>query len=138
MAIDMQLVKLHGYTFPDFQFTYTLTSGLVAADRGGPVTRDHTAANSMKKGADNTPLDGILLSLEDRTQEGTLVGAVARKFAVKLPIKAADALAVGDTPICAGGGEVRKWISGTDAALKPGYGPEVVEVSGGFATILVF
>jgi hypothetical protein len=136
MATDLQTVKLHGYSFPDWQFTFNLATAAVKGDISKPVTLDTSGANKMKPGADNTPIDGVLLSYEDRTIEGIKVGTVALKFAAKFAVKAADALAVGDTAICAGGGEVRKWISGTDAAVPARAANVVTEVSGGFATVV--
>lgn len=137
MAIDMQTVKLHGFTFPDYQFTYNLASAMAKADVGRPVAFDATAANRVKAGADGNPIYGVLLSYEDRLQEGIKVGAVARKFAARFKVKASDALAVGDIAVCAGNGEVRKWITGTDAAIPAAQaGVEVTEVADGYATVM--
>jgi len=136
MATDLQTVKLHGYSFPDWQFTFNLASATAKTDRAGPMTLDTSGPNQMKIGADDTPIDGVLLTYEDRTIEGIKVGTVSLKFAAKFLIKAADALAVGDTAICAGGGEVRKWITGVDAAVPARAANVVTEVTGGYATIV--
>lgn len=136
MAIDISLVKLHGFAFPDFQLTFNLEDGVAATDKSGPMTLDPATANTVKKPADGDFIAGILLSYEDREIEGIKVGTVALKFASKLPVKASNALAAGDYAVCAGSGEVRKWVDGTDDPIPSWAGHMVTEVTGGYATIV--
>lgn len=100
-------VSLRGFHFEDFLLTFTLAAGITAADRGKAVSLG-AAANTVKLAGDGDVIIGRLETVEDRKVEGQLVGAVALKFANALPIKAGEVVAVGDTVVGAGAGEVKK------------------------------
>ena len=100
-------VSLRGFHFEDFHLTFTLTAGITALDVGKAVSLG-AAANTVKLAADGDTIIGRLATVEDRKVEGQLVGAVALKFANTLPIKAGQTVAVGDTVVGAGSGEVKK------------------------------
>ena len=72
-------VTLLGYPQDMWQFTFTLANGIVAADIGKAVSFDGTNPNQVRLAAANDPIDGVLLSVENRVQEGILVGTVALK-----------------------------------------------------------
>jgi hypothetical protein len=72
-------VTLLGFPQDLWHFTFVIAAGATKADEGKPVTFDTSAANQMKLSADGDCLDGTLISLENRVQEGILVGTVALK-----------------------------------------------------------
>jgi hypothetical protein len=78
MAIG-QGVTLLGFPQDAWQFTVKLANGIVKADEGKPVAFDGANPNQMKLCADGDPVDGVLLVVENRVQEGILVGTVAFK-----------------------------------------------------------
>lgn len=84
-----------------------LTTGSAATDVGLPISQDTTAANRGKPAADGDLILGILQSYEDRVQEGIKMGAVAMKGGFRLQYKSGDAVAIGDSVVSAGGGEVK-------------------------------
>jgi hypothetical protein len=100
-------VTLAGYSFEDDMLTFNLASGIVAADVGKAVSVDTSAANTVKLAGDGDEIIGRLETVENRTQEGSLVGAVALRFMQLLPIKSGETVAIGDALIGAGAGEVK-------------------------------
>lgn len=113
-------VSLRGYYFEDFIFTFTLASGIVAADVGKAVALDTGADCKVKLAGDGDAIIGRLESVENRLQEGVLVGAVALKFSELLPIKTglsgANVVVVGSTVVGAGSGEVKARVVSSAAA----------------------
>lgn len=107
MASFHTQVSLRGFHFEDFMLTFKLAAGITTAHQGRAVSLD-AAANTVKLAADGDTIIGRLETIEDRKVEGSLVGAVALKFANLLPIKAGQVVAVGDTVVGAGSGEVKK------------------------------
>ncbi|MES0134503.1 hypothetical protein NKJ88_06005 [Mesorhizobium sp. M0016] len=99
-------VSLAGFHFEDFSLTFKLTAGITAADVGKAISMS-AVANTVKLSGDGDAIIGRLATVEDRTIEGTLVGAVELKFANTLPIKSGSTVIVGDTVIGAGAGEVK-------------------------------
>lgn len=114
MSYTPEQVVSYGFPFDDYHFTYKLKAGIVAADVGKAVTFD-TAANTVKLSDNGNAIHGRLLTLEDRSASGLLVGTVARKFKEKMKAIAAHGIAVGDS-VCgsATAGLVRKAVAGTD------------------------
>jgi hypothetical protein len=100
-------VNLRRYFFEDWLFTFNLASGITSADVGKALSRDTSAANTLKLAADDDDIVGRLEQVEDRAQEGQLVGAVSIKFLNSLPIAAAQTINVGDKIVGAGNGEVK-------------------------------
>lgn len=94
----------------DFQKPWYLASGIKQTDIGKPVTLDTSGSYKMKLAGDGDPIMGVLLSVEDRSQEssGLLVGTVASKGVFKMTMKTGDTAAVGDEVVGAGSGEVKK------------------------------
>lgn len=128
-------VSLAGFHFEDFSLTFKLTAGIVAADVGKAVTISTAAPNTVKLAGADDYIHGRLATVEDRTIEGTLVGAVELKFANTLPIKSGETVAVGDTVVGAGAGEVKTRKVSTVAT--PDYNANVVvEVVGLVATVV--
>jgi hypothetical protein len=72
-------VTLLGFPQELWHFTFLIAAGATKADEGKPVTFDTSAANQMKLCADGDCVDGVLIALENRVQEGILVGTVALK-----------------------------------------------------------
>lgn len=101
-------VSLRGFHFEDSHLTFTLAAGIVAANAGRAVSLDTSGPNKVKLAADGDTIIGRLETVEDRKVEGQLVGTVALRFANTLPIKSGQTVAVGDTVIGAGSGEVKK------------------------------
>lgn len=108
---NMSTVSMRGYKFREFTVTGNLKSGITASDIGKAVAFDATADNTFKLAGDGDAIIGRLSVVEDRTQEGTLVGAIDLKFIDVLPIKSGltgdDAVARGKTVVGAGSGEVK-------------------------------
>lgn len=77
-------VSLRGFYSEDWSLTWNLAAGIVAADIGKAMTQDTTAANTAKLAGDNDSIIGVLVSRENRVQEGTLVGAISHQFGVSL------------------------------------------------------
>lgn len=104
-------VRLTGFPFEDSQLTVRLASGITAADLGKALTQDTSANNTMKLAGDGDPIDAVLLTLEDRTVEGSKIGTVTFRFATTLPIKSglsgAAVVARGSRLCGAGAGEVK-------------------------------
>lgn len=104
-------VSLHGFPFEDSQLTVKLAAGITAADVGKALTQDTSADNQMKLAGDGDPIDGQLLTVENRSIEGQLVGTCSFRFAAKLPVKSglagAAVVARGSRLIGAGAGEVK-------------------------------
>lgn len=78
-------VSLRGTYFEDFHLVYNISGTVVAGDVGKAVTLDTTAANTAKLAGDGDVILGVLISYENRVQEGVKVGTVAEKFILTLP-----------------------------------------------------
>lgn len=145
-------VDLNGFHFEDSKLTFVLNDAIVKADEGKPVTFD-SANNRVKLAVDGSSILGVLEVVEDREIEGIKVGTIALRYTKKWPIKASDTLAVGDTAVGAGSGEVRKRtaaVAGSQSGTTPfavvfpvpqeavaAWGANlVVEVSSGYATVI--
>lgn len=99
-------VSLNNFHFEDWQLTFLLASGITKADEGKAVALD-SVANTVKLAGADDEIFGRLEVVEDRVQEGKLVGTIALKFGAKLPIATAETVNVGDFLIGAGSGEVK-------------------------------
>ncbi len=78
----------------EFSFTFHL-SGIVADDIGKGVTIDTSAARTVKLAGDGDRVIGHLSTVEDRTVDGVVVGAVDLKGSYKMSYTGA-APAIGD------------------------------------------
>jgi len=101
-------VTLRGFHSEDSSLTFNLATGIVDADVGKAMSVDASGPNKAKLAGDGDTIIGRLASVEARSVEGTLVGAVELQFANILPIKAGEVVAVGDTVVGAGNGQVKK------------------------------
>lgn len=126
------------FSFEDFTFTMYVSGTVTAADVGKAVALDTTAANTVKLAGDADEVFGRLETFEDRTQEGIKVGAISRKLRGKLPVKTGltgfDVLAVGDTAVGAGSGEVKALNNGS-AKTPDQTKNTVIEVGTGFVVV---
>ncbi len=107
MPYSHQNVTLRGFHWEDSSLTWNLATGITQAHIGRAVSIDATGPNKVKLAGDGDHIFGRLATVENRSVEGSLVGAVELQFANTLPIKAASGVAVGDTVVGAGGGEVK-------------------------------
>lgn len=110
MAEPAQTVKMagFGYTTDLLNRTVNLAAGITRADEGKAVTLDTSGDNKFKLAGDNDPIYGQLVIVENRENEGTLVGNVKlHLMGVKLPIKSGETVARGAFLIGAGAGEVK-------------------------------
>lgn len=130
-------VALDGMTFPEFQFTFLISgSGLTAAGvEGKAVALDTAAANTVKLAADGNMILGRVVKFEARVNEGINVVTVATRFINKLPIKSGETVAVGDTVIGAGSGEVKTYKESTVSAPRH-WDNVVLAVADGYATVM--
>lgn len=142
-----QGVTLRGYHIEDWIFTFNLAAGITSSDVGKAVSLDTSGSNKVKLAADGDRIIGRLTTVENRTQEGLLVGAVELKFLNTLPIKAGEVVAVGNSVQGAGSGEVKALAASTDTdgtgapAIKAASHNQtniVVEVANGLATVIQF
>ncbi len=78
-------VTLRGFYSEDQTFTYNLAAGIVRADVGKAMSLDTSAANTAKLAVADESILGVLVSWENRVQEGVLVGSICESFSVKLP-----------------------------------------------------
>jgi hypothetical protein len=92
-------VSLKNIYVEDFNFTFNLKTGIVAADVGKAVSLDTTAANTVKLAEAGELIIGRLETVEDRKSEGLLVGTVAMKGSFKLPLKSGATVVVGDVVV---------------------------------------
>lgn len=133
-------VDLNGIYFEDRKVTMVLATSIVKADEGKPVTIDTAANNRVKIAGDGDNILGYLEVVENRVVEGIKVGTIALNYVAQWPIKAADALAVGDVAVGAGSGEVKKATlvvtTAQEPAVKPWGKNIVVAVSSGLATVV--
>ncbi len=112
-----------GRYLEDFQEYFYLATGITAADVGKAVELDSTGEQKVKLATDGAVIIGRLEVVEDRKQEGILVGTVSLKGFNYFPIKAAltgvSAVRIADTVIGAGAGEVKAANDGTARTNDP-------------------
>ena len=117
-------VRMAKFDFKDSQFTVNYAAGITAADVGKAVTPDNSADNQVKLAGDGDPICGVIYTVENRVNEGQLIGTVEFRFAAYLPIKAglagAKVVARGKKLCGAGAGEVRAIDPATEATLLAG------------------
>ena len=112
-------VTLVGLNDQDDYVTVNLPSSATEADEGKALTLDTTVNNGYKVAADGDVIRGKCEKVEVRTTEGIVVGTLLPSGYIKLPLKAEDTAAVGDSVVGGGNGTVRKAntaSSGGDAA----------------------
>ena len=115
-------ISLVGIPHSEFRRTVYLAAGITKADEGKPVTIDTTANNTFKlAGADDVVM-GNLKVVENRVQEGILVGTV--EFKGGFQWTKSGAIAVGDGVVGAGAG-----------AVKTGANPRSLVVAVGTTTV---
>ncbi|MBN9548152.1 MAG: hypothetical protein J0H31_04515 [Alphaproteobacteria bacterium] len=102
-----QNVTLRGFHWEVSSLTFNLATGIVDSDVGKAMSVDASGPNKMKLAGDGDAIRGRLATVEARSVEGSLIGAVELQFANILPIKAGEVVAVGDTVVGAGNGEVK-------------------------------
>ncbi|MCG7629000.1 hypothetical protein MHM88_14405 [Epibacterium sp. MM17-32] len=125
MAIIGQGISLRGMVHEKFHYPFYLASGITNADVGKAVALDSSAANTVKLAGDDDKIIGKLVTHENRSVEGVLVGTVALRGGFRFTkAAAAPAINVGDTVVGAGGGEVKAAASADHADNM------VVEVDG--------
>lgn len=105
-------------------YTVALASGITDADIGKAVTLG-AAANTFKLAGDGDKILGRLEVVEDNG-----LGTVALKFVETLPVKTGQTIALGDTVVGAGSGEVKAAAS---ADYTDNY---VVEVRSGYVVVV--
>lgn len=97
MAIIGQGISLRGMTHEKFHYPFYLAAGTVAADVGKAVALDSTAANTVKLAGDGDAIIGKLVTVEDRSVEGVLVGTVALRGGFRFTGE--GVIAVGDSVV---------------------------------------
>lgn len=100
-------VSLRGLFVDQFQFTFRLSAGIVAADIGKAVALVPGTANTVRLAADNDIIVGRLESVENRTVEGISVGTISLKGGLDLPKSSGVTVTVGDYLVGAGAGLVK-------------------------------
>lgn len=107
MTFNTSQVILDGFTMDDHIFTMFFSGTVADATIGKVVSLDTTTAATVKLAADNDIIYGRIYQVEDRTQEGVVTVSVETKFRKRVPFKTGEVLAIGDTAIGAGSGEVK-------------------------------
>lgn len=98
-------ISLVGIPHSEFRRTVYLAAGTVAADVGKPVTLDTTADNTFKLAGADDVVYGCLKVVENRVQEGILVGTV--EFKGGFTWTKSGVVARGDGVVGAGAGAVK-------------------------------
>ena len=112
-----------GRYLEDFQEYFYLAAGITAADVGKAVEIDTSGEQKVKLATDGAVIIGRLEVVEDRKQEGILVGTVSLKgfnyFPIKTGLTGIAAVGLGDTVVGAGAGEVKGANNGTAVTNNP-------------------
>lgn len=87
--------------------TFLLNAAIVPADVGKLVKLD-SANNTVTLAADTNVAFGVLMSYENRIQEGIKTGAVAITGGFRFTYVTDDAVAVGESIVAAPAGEVKR------------------------------
>lgn len=115
-------ISLVGIPHSEFRRTVYLASGITSADVGKPVTLDTSANNTFKLAGANDVIYGNLKVVENRVQEGILVGTIELKGGFQWT--KSGVIAVGDGVVGAGAG-----------AVKTGTNPRSLVVAVGTTTV---
>lgn len=103
-------ISFVGIPHSEFRRTAYLAAGITSADVGKPVTLDTSANNTYKLAGNNDLIYGNLKTVENRVQEGILVGTV--EFKGGFQWTKSGVIAIGDGVVGAGVGAVK---AGTNA-----------------------
>lgn len=100
-------VSHKGIPHDEFMYPFVLASGVSDGDQGKPVKMGSNNYEVDLAG-DGDDIIGFLVSFEDRQVEGIKVGTVQIKGPVEFTFATGDTVAVGDSIVGAGSGEVKK------------------------------
>lgn len=106
MANAIGDVSLLGTNSSDNSFTYLCDSSMTVDDAGKPAAL--SAANTVHVAANGEDIIGYIEQVEDRELEGIKVATVTQIGFFKFKKLADDTVAVKDTIVGAGNGEVKK------------------------------
>lgn len=123
-------VTLRGIIFPESGITVNLASGITRTHVGRAVSWDSSGPNKVKLAGDGDTVLGSLFQVEDRKQEGVLVGTVRLDGGFFFPIKAGATVTVGQSVVGAGSGEVK--AAGANVPRN-----QVVEIVGSNAVVFM-
>ena len=115
-------ISFVGIPHSEFRRTVYLAAGITSADVGKPVTLDTSANNTFKLAGANDVIYGNLKVVENRVQEGILVGTI--EFKGGFQWTKSGVIAVGDGVVGAGAG-----------AVKAGTNPRSLVVAVGTTTV---
>lgn len=105
MAVIGQGISLRGMTHNEFNYPFFLAAGTTQADVGKAMSLDPANPNTAKLAGDGDQIIGRLVTVENRSVEGVLVGTVTLRGG--FGFTASGAVNVGDSVVGAGGGEVK-------------------------------
>lgn len=129
MTFSTNQVILNGFTMDDFIFTMFFSGDLADAAIGKVVALDTATKATVKLAGDGDTIYGRIFQVEDRSQEGVITVSVETKFRKNVPLKAGEVVAIGDTVVGAGNGEVK-------AAAAPNHSDNVVlDVTDTYVTV---
>jgi len=115
-------ISLVGIPHSEFRRTVYLAAGITSADVGKPVTLDTSANNTFKLADADDVIYGNLKVVENRVQEGILVGTIELKGGFQWT--KSGVIAVGGGVVGAGAG-----------AVKAGTNPRSLVVAVGTTTV---
>lgn len=115
-------ISFVGIPHSEFRRTAYLAAGITSADVGKPVTLDTSANNTFKLAGANDVIYGNLKVVENRVQEGILVGTI--EFKGGFQWTKSGVIAVGDGVVGAGAG-----------AVKAGTNPRSLVIAVGSTTV---
>lgn len=98
-------ISFVGIPHSEFRRTAYLAAGITSADVGKPVTLDTSANNTYKLAGADDIIYGNLKVVENRVQEGILVGTI--EFKGGFQWTKSGAINVGDSVVGAGAGAVK-------------------------------
>lgn len=109
--------------------TFLISGSVTKADEGKAVSLDTTAANTVKLAGSGDVIVGRLEVFEP----GRNTCTVQLHFTEWLPVKSGETVAIGDTVVGAGAGEVKTLASGGSPSIN-----FVVELKTGFAAVVKY
>lgn len=129
MSFNLNQIVLAHFIHNDFVFTMGISGAASADDVGKAVSLDTNLPGMVKLAEDGDVIYGRIYQYEERAETGTPVVSVSTRFRSYLPIKAGQAVNIGDTVVGAGSGEVKSQAAADHSSNI------VLAIENGFAVV---